>query len=249
MIAWATREGPRPSKATRLLLGGAEGGRVSHVLPGKCWKIAEETPLWHHGDDGRREEEDKLPRAHLRRDSELTHPGPPHPFYTAAEDPHGTGPLAATNQVPATNLNTIFLYSALPQSYRNKGCWPGYRPSQSAAWWAWETGCCSNPRGARRRADSVPLGPQQVTNSTGRGAAVGATLLVRPPSRTLALAWTPSTLACTVPPAWPRTLSGKVHGHACRRAHQARQDQRRSRSSRCYPKWSTVPRKIGLSGI
>lgn len=51
----------------------------------------------------------------------------------------------STNQVSATNTNTASLYSAPSQSYQNKGCWPGYHPSQSAEWWVWEMGCCSNP--------------------------------------------------------------------------------------------------------
>lgn len=56
----------------------------------------------------------------------------------------------STNQVSATNTNTASLYSAPSQSYQNKGCWPGYHPSQSAEWWVWEMGCCSNPERNKR---------------------------------------------------------------------------------------------------
>lgn len=68
-----------------------------------------------------------------------------------------TGPLPSTNQVSATKANT----TSLSQSYQNKGCWPGYHPSQSAEWWVWEMGCCSNPEREREKSrDSMPLIPR-----------------------------------------------------------------------------------------
>lgn len=73
-----------------------------------------------------------------------------------------TGSLLAINQVSATNPNTLSLHSAPSQPYQSKDCWPGYHPSQSAEWWAWEMGCCSNPRREKSKSrHSMPLTPQQ----------------------------------------------------------------------------------------
>lgn len=87
-----------------------------------------------------------LPDAQVKQDSESTNTDSSHPFSIPAKDLNRTGSLPATNQVSASNVNTHSFYLAPSQSYQNKGCWPGYHPSQLAVWWVWEMGCCSNPR-------------------------------------------------------------------------------------------------------
>lgn len=70
-----------------------------------------------------------------------------------------TGPLSLlTRFLPPIPAHTPIIHT--PEPYQSRGCWPGYRPSQSAEWWAWEMGCCSNPRRDKERgAGLMPLIP------------------------------------------------------------------------------------------